>query len=82
VIISEPEIVARTGWTTGELAGGIARVNPSGPFDIVTLMIGVNNQFRGLDVEQYRKEFSTLLLQSVHFAGEEPSQIIVVSTPD
>lgn len=82
VIISEPEIVARTGWTTGELAQGIARVNPSGPFDIVTLMIGVNNQFRGLAIEQYRQEFSALLLQSVQFAGAEPSHVIVVSTPD
>ena len=82
VVVSEPEILARTGWTTSDLAAGIARVNPLGPYDLVTLMIGVNNQFRGLDVEQYRLEFSALLLQSVGFAGGEPSQVIVVSTPD
>ena len=82
VTINEPEIVARTGWTTSELAGGIARVNPAGPFALVTLMIGVNNQIRGLDIEQYRQEFSALLLQAVHFAGGESSQVIVVSTPD
>ena len=82
VIISDPEIVARTGWTTGELAAGIARANPAGRFDLVTLLIGVNNQFRGLDIEQYRKEFSELLQQSVNFAVEEPSHVIVVSTPD
>ena len=82
VVMSEPEIVAQTGWTTGELAKGIDGVNPSGPFDVVTLMIGVNNQFRGLDIDQYRKEFAALLMQSVHFAGEEPSRVIVVSIPD
>ena len=82
VNISEPEIVAQTGWTTADLAQGIARIRPSGPFDLVTLMIGVNNQFRGLDIEQYRKEFSALLLQSVNFAGEDPSRVIVVSIPD
>ena len=82
VIISEPEIVAQTGWTTSELAEEIVGANPLGPFDIVTLMIGVNNQFRGLDIEQYRKEFSALLIQSVHFTGEEPSHLIVVSIPD
>ena len=82
VSISEPEIVAQTGWTTSDLAEGIAGVDPSGPFGIVTLMIGVNNQFRGLDIEQYRKEFSALLIQSVHFAGEEPAHVIVISIPD
>ena len=82
VIMSDPEIVARTGWTTGELAAGIAQANPVGTFDLVTLLIGVNNQFRGLDIEQYRREFSELLQQSVNFAGEEPSHLIVVSTPD
>lgn len=82
VAINEPEIVAQTGWTTNELAEAIARIGPSGPFDIVTLMIGVNNQFRGLDIEQYRREFSALLLRSVHFAGGEPSRVIVISIPD
>ena len=82
VVISDPEIVAQTGWTTSKLAQGITRVNPLGPFDIVSLMIGVNNQFRGLEIEQYRKEFLALLQRSVHFAGAAPSHVIVVSIPD
>ena len=82
LVMSEPEIVARTGWTTSELAAGIARADPSGPFELVTLMIGVNNQFRGLGIEQYRLEFSALLRLSIRFAGGVPSQVIVVSTPD
>ena len=82
VIISTPEIIARTGWSTSQLAEGIARADPEGQFDLVTLMIGVNNQFRGSSIEQYRKEFSVLLLQSADFAGEKASRVIVVSTPD
>ena len=82
VLISDPEIVARTGWTTAELANGIASANPAGPFTLVTLMIGVNNQFRGLNIEQYRKEFSALVLEAVHLAGDDASHVIVVSTPD
>ena len=82
LVINDPEIIARTGWTTSDLAQGIAEVNPSGPFGLVTLMIGVNNQFRGLAIERYRMEFSALLQQAIHFAGGDPSRVIVVSTPD
>ena len=82
LVINDPEIIARTGWTSSDLAQGIAEVNPSGPYGLVTLMIGVNNQFRGLAIERYRMEFSALLQQAIHFAGGDPSRVIVVSTPD
>ena len=80
--MAEPEIVARTGWTSGELSVGIGRTAPRGPYHLVTLLIGVNNQFRGLDIEEYRTEFEALLQQAVVFAGDQPSRVIVVSIPD
>jgi lysophospholipase L1-like esterase len=75
----EVEIVARTGWTTFELDEGIDRADPQGPFDLVTLLIGVNNQFRDLDPEEYRTEFVALLDRA---AGFSTGPVLVVSIPD
>ena len=61
VTLEAPFIIAKTGWTTDELAAAIAGQKPAGPFELVTLLIGVNNQYRGRDLEDYRKEFRTLL---------------------
>lgn len=76
------DIVARTGWTTAELDRGIDAAKPEGPYDIVTLLIGVNNQFRGLPIEGYRAEFAALLERAIGFAGDDPGRVIVVSIPD
>ncbi len=78
----EVEIVARTGWTTAELDLGIDRANPQGPYDLVTLLIGVNNQYRGQSVPTYESEFAALLERAIGFAGGDPSRVIVVSIPD
>jgi lysophospholipase L1-like esterase len=82
VNVSDPEIVARTGWTTDELAAGITIASPSGPYDLVSLLIGVNNQYRGRDAEKYRAEFKSLLAQAVEFAGGKAGRVIVLSIPD
>lgn len=82
VNVATPEIVAKTGWTTDELSGAITAANPQGPYDLVTLLIGVNNQYRGRDVEQYRGEFVALLRQAIAFAGGDANRVIVVSIPD
>lgn len=82
VTITEPEIVAKTGWTTGELLEGISAAAPEGPFDLVTLLIGVNNQYRGLPVATYELEFETLLLAAIKFAGGRSERVAVVSIPD
>lgn len=79
---AEVEIVAVTGWTTSELDAGIHESDPQGPYDLVSLLIGVNNQFRGLDAEEYRTEFVALLERSIEFAGGDPQRVIVVSIPD
>lgn len=82
VPISSSEIIAKTGWTTDELSAAIDERNPSGPYDLVTLLIGVNNQYRGRDLDNYRSEFRTLLDRSIEFAGARPHRVLVVSIPD
>jgi lysophospholipase L1-like esterase len=80
--IAPPQIIAKTGWTTDELNAAIDAANPQGPFDLVTLLIGVNNQYRGRDAEQYRGEFAALLQRAIGFAGGDATKVIVVSIPD
>lgn len=75
----EVEIIARTGWTTSDLDAGIDAAGPEGPFDLVTLLIGVNNQFRGLDPEAYRMELAALLDRA---RGFSKGPVVVVSIPD
>ncbi len=80
--IDDPIIVARTGWTTDELNAAIDEKNIQGTFDLVTLLIGVNNQYRGRDIEEYRVQFKALLQRATRFAGGSVSRVIVVSIPD
>ena len=80
--ISIPEIIATTGWTTNELLNGIAKNPTSPPYDIVTLLIGVNNQYRENPIDEYRKEFLELLNISVKNANNKPEHVIVISIPD
>jgi lysophospholipase L1-like esterase len=82
VAAGEPQIIARTGWTTDELSAAIDREEPRGPYALVTLLIGVNNQYRGRDVEEYRAEFAALLRRAVGFAGGDASRVVVLSIPD
>jgi lysophospholipase L1-like esterase len=80
--VADPEIIARTGWTTTELQAGILAADPQGDFDLVTLLIGVNNQYRGYPLQEYRAQFQELLQQSVGFAGGDPRKVVVLSIPD
>ncbi len=80
--VEAPQIIAVTGWTTADLKAGIRAANPQGPYDLVSLLIGVNNQYRGLDINIYRKEFGELIDQSIRFAGNDTSRVIVFSIPD
>lgn len=80
--IAEPTIVAVTGWTTDELTQGIREAHITGTYNLVTLLIGVNNQYRGRSVEEYRGEFTGLLRQAIAFAGNRPEHVIVLSIPD
>ena len=80
--IANPEIIAKTGWTTDDLSSAIDAAKPHGRYALVTLLIGVNNQYRGRDAEQYRKEFAALLQRAIGFAGGDPKRVVVVSIPD
>ncbi|HUP60134.1 MAG TPA: SGNH/GDSL hydrolase family protein [Thermoanaerobaculia bacterium] len=80
--IGEPQIIAKTGWTTDELDAAIDAADPKGPFDLVTLLIGVNNQYRGRSADEYRAQFTALLQRAIGFAGGDAKRVIVVSIPD
>jgi lysophospholipase L1-like esterase len=80
--VEEPQIIARTGWTVTELDRGIDAAAPRGPFDLVTLLIGVNDQYRGADPEAYRPGFARMLARAVALAAGDPRRVVVLSIPD
>lgn len=82
VLVGDPRIIATTGWTTDELDAAITAAEPLGQHDFVTLLIGVNNQYRGRDVEEYRTQFAALLWRAIGFAGGRPDRVLVLSIPD
>jgi len=83
IIFSEPKIIATTGWTTDELKKGIQAADIHGKtYDLVTLLIGVNNQYRGRPLDNYRSEFRQLLEDAIAFAKGDKSHVVVLSIPD
>ena len=80
--IDTTQIIAATGWTTLDLLRAIAQTKLSPPYDLVTLLIGVNDQFQGQSASSYRKGFAKLLSMSIEFAGGRPQRVIVLSIPD
>jgi lysophospholipase L1-like esterase len=79
-------IIAKTGWTTDELEAGIVIANTSDPlrfaYDFVSLLIGVNNQYRGRTADNYKPEFEALLKKAILYAGNKADHVIVLSIPD
>ena len=82
IAVADPVIVAKTGWTTDELSVGIDVASPEGTFDLVTLLIGVNNQYRGRSTAEYREQFRALVERAVTFAGGRAGRVVVLSIPD
>lgn len=93
--MDNPRIIARTGWTTSDLESAIFEVYPEesfnegyfdDSFDLVSLLIGVNNQYRGISegyvLDNYRKEFAGLLQLAIDFAKGDTGRVFVVSIPD
>ncbi|MGH8078339.1 MAG: GDSL-type esterase/lipase family protein, partial [Lysobacter sp.] len=80
--LADPRIIATTGWTTDELATAIDAAEPVGSFDFVSLLIGVNNQYRGRSVAEYRSEFTALLKRAIGFTGGRADRVLVLSIPD
>ncbi len=80
--IAEPVIVAKTGWRTDQLKAAIQNTNLNDSYDLVGLLIGVNNQYQGRSVESYRPEFEELLSIAIEKAGGDKSKVFVMSIPD
>lgn len=79
--VKPPRIIARTGWTTDELKSAINDAQIDQKFDAVSLLIGVNNQFRGYPIAQYRKEFEELLIMAISFSKAK-EHVFILSIPD
>jgi lysophospholipase L1-like esterase len=77
-----PEIIAKTGWTSFELAEHMLHTRLNEQYDFVTLLIGVNNQYRELPVEEFGTDLDFLLHKAIHMSGEKPNHVILLSIPD
>ena len=80
--VSDPEIIATTGWTTDELWEAMNRIAPVGGCGLVSLLIGVNNQYRGRPLHEYRTQFRELLERAVRLASRDARRVMVLSIPD
>ena len=80
--VADPLIIARTGWTTGELLEAIQEHRLQETFSFVSLLIGVNNQYRGMEMSVYKKELENLLNLATAFANGHARHVFVVSIPD
>lgn len=82
LILDSLQIVAQTGWTTDELLLGVLESPVLPAYDLVTVMVGVNNQYRGRSLENFRNELAILLEKSIDYAGKEHEKVFVISIPD
>lgn len=81
--IVDPMIIAETGWTTSNLSNAMDNLKiDTTEFDLVSLLIGVNNQFQGLSLEKYKEEYEVLLDRAIALTGGNPSHVFVLSIPD
>ncbi len=80
--VAAPEIVATTGWTVRELGHGIDQAAPHAPYGLVTLLIGVNDQYRRGEPDAYRTDFAAMLQRAIGFAGGQGGRVVVLSIPD
>jgi lysophospholipase L1-like esterase len=78
----QTEIIAKTGWTTDELAVAIDQQELAAPYDLVSLLIGVNNQYRSRDLAEYAMQFSILLAKAISLARFQTRSTLVISIPD
>jgi lysophospholipase L1-like esterase len=82
ISIADPIIVAQTAWTSDELSDAISQAKLSAPFDLVSLLVGVNDQYRARPVAGFTSEFKVLLVRAKHFAANRAERIVVLSIPD
>ena len=82
IVIKDPEYIAQTGWTTQNLINAVNQTDPQGPYDLVTLLIGVNDQYQRMDTAGYRVRFIQLLNSSIKLAVNNASKVVIISIPD
>lgn len=82
VAIESADIIATNGWTTADLSNGIAHSAFTNSYDVVTLLIGVNNQYQGRSIDEYRTQFAALAERAIQYAKGKPGHVIVLSIPD
>ncbi|HET6527584.1 MAG TPA: SGNH/GDSL hydrolase family protein [Balneolaceae bacterium] len=80
--VAAPKIIAQTGWTTQDLKKAIAKADLEPPYDLVSLLIGVNDQYQGIDISKYPSNFRFLLDKAITLAGHKPDHVLVLSIPD
>lgn len=76
------QVIAKTGWTTGELWQAMGENTITPPYELVSLLVGVNNQYRGYSIDEYREEFRFILKHAIEYAGQRPGRVLVLSIPD
>ncbi len=82
IAVDDPRIIATTGWTSGKLLSAIDKENLQSEYHLVSLLIGVNNQYRKHDIDVFRQEFTSLIQKSIFFARKKPEGVFVLSIPD
>lgn len=83
VVIDTVRIIATTGWRTDNLIQAISNQNlEKENYNLVSLLIGVNNQYQNKSIQQYIIEFPQLLDSAIKFAGGDTDRVFVVSIPD
>jgi len=80
--LEEPIIIAKSGWTTDQLIDTLNKIKFNKNFDFVSLLIGVNNQYRGRSIEKFKQDFALLLNKSIEYTNLIKERVIVVSIPD
>ena len=80
--INDPKIIAATGWTTKNLIDAVNGASLQNNYDVVSLLIGVNNQYQGRSINEYKTEFTLLVNRAIQFAGNKPTHVFVLSIPD
>ncbi len=80
--INDPKIIATTGWTTKNLIDAINAYSLQNNYDVVSLLIGVNNQYQGKSINEYKSEFTLLLNRAIQYTGNRPTHVFVLSIPD
>ncbi len=80
--INDPKIIATTGWTTKNLIDALNATPPQNNYDVVSLLIGVNNQYQGRSIDEYKTEFTLLLNRAIQYAANKPTHVFVLSIPD